>query len=120
MNRLPAQDTCHVCGTDLAAAFRAAGKVAERHALSRQIFNGICDPCQRDRYDAAVQYERAAHSVRLAIMLGAPQSQQGAYHPAIQQALFRVESADLRCIKLKMWPATRTTRRPSGYYREGS
>jgi len=98
----------------------AAPTVAERHDLSRQIDNGLCDGCQRERQAAAVEYEQAADEMRMVTYCGAGWNGRGAAHHALTQALKRGEAANARCVELKMWPDERSTTRPIRYYREES
>lgn len=99
---------CRVCGFRLTAVMPAA-TVRERAEWARQIDNGVCDPCSRQRWTAAVEFERASYGVHLLISMGAgwdltvrpprPIS-------VLARALGRLKAADHECVRLKMWPAT--------------
>lgn len=112
-------NVCWICGLDL-KALQYNSTAAERLSLDRQIGNGMCDSCQRLRQAAAVEYEAACAEVRMMQSLGADRfvSFHRNFHPAMRQALNRVETADRRAVALKMWPADRTPSRPYRHYRE--
>lgn len=107
MNRLPAARFCAVCRLDLFVPWREATTHRVKLHWNRQMANGLCDDCQRDRYDAAVEYEGAIAEMRLVGALGATwsKSKPPILHPALRQAMQRLGAADARCVRLKMWPA---------------
>lgn len=112
MNKLGHSFRCRIDGTDLMGQWMAAVLVADRAELDRQMQNGICDACQRDRLLAAIEYEHAAADVRLWTMLGvgdrAP-GRGGLPHPAMTAAMHRIRAADERCVALKMWTRERAS-----------
>lgn len=107
MNRPGYSPACRCCGLDLARLRRRAeGHPALSAEIQRQMDAGICDSCHRARYKAAIEYERACTGVRLVQSLGAGWSGYPPRpHPALREAMFRVNAADLACVRLKMWSA---------------
>lgn len=105
MNRLLAARFCAVCRLDLFVPWREATLHRVKLHWNRQMGNGLCDGCQRDRYHAARDYERAAEQVRTMLMLGAGWSNHRPpiIHPELLRAKVRAEAAAARCVRLKMW-----------------
>lgn len=138
MNRMGYSERCRVCGTDMRgnrvlAAVRLnaipRGTIhqpdREREALTladlaRQMSCGICDSCQRLRQAAALDYMRAADEVRILDSLGVRWAVLSGVRPQIHspfaRMLDRVKDAERRCVELKMWPDSWTTKRPPLFY----
>lgn len=100
-------NACQVCGFDFDAAWTRASLVAQRIDLTHQISRRVCFHCQRKRQAAAIEYERACSEAVLYSRLGANQTRHRQIHPAMRQAVNRIEAANSRCVALKMWPANR-------------
>ena len=109
MNKLAPARHCAVCGFDLYAPWYRATLHREKLYWNRQTANGMCDGCQRDRYRAAREYERAAEQIRTVLALGATWSNNRPpiIHPELARAKVRAEDAADRCVRLKMWDAKR-------------
>lgn len=105
--RSASAEQCRVCGFDFAAAWSRASLVAQRIDLTHQMDWGVCFPCQRQQYAAAVEYERACFEAAMFGRMGANESRHRQVHPAMRQAMYRIEQANARCVALKMWPANR-------------
>lgn len=112
MNRLQPSDRCRICGVNLRARLNRTTLIRLRAEFARMIVNGMCDNCQSDRLEAALEFENATAEARLAIDLGAGWSKRRPpkVHPVLQQAMARRNAADARCVRLKMWPARRPER----------
>ena len=117
MNRIRYSAICLICADNMQARMDRTEPIAERAELMRQILNGICDPCQRLRFAAALEYQAAKDELAVMILLGAgtPRHRQGETmpfaHPAYKQADLRLKYANQECVRLRMWPATeRSTR----------
>jgi hypothetical protein len=109
MNRLPPSYECRVCGVSLKLDEPDEATDEERATERRLIWNGMCDPCQRDRQAAALAYMSAAETVRVVTQMFADAGQTP---PSGQQSVLtpmrdRMRSAEARCVELKMWPADR-------------
>lgn len=107
MNKIHFSRKCLVCDVNLQLAYDTATLVAERYELVRMMGSGLCDPCQRDRLGAAVEYERACSEAAFFGYLGANATQNRQINSVMRQAVDRVRAAEERCIALKMWPANR-------------
>lgn len=110
MNRARPGRYCFVCKFDMIAGRRPISNGVDWDAMQRQTHNGICDPCQRLRHAAAVEYDCAAYAVRLMRLLGAHHEHGPRHTPRnntmFSRALDRMKYADERCVALKMWSAT--------------
>jgi len=90
--------TCGVCNLYASALYRDA-----------------CERCNTSRLHAAREFIRAAEPVRLMSRAGVrvttsrPRSR-------LAHALVRLAEADARCVRLKMWPVERSTKRPPWFY----
>lgn len=111
MNRLPPSYECRVCGVSLELADRETATDEERTTERRLVWNGMCDPCQRDRQAAALAYLNAAETVRLAVRMFADAGQPLPSGQLRNNFLLpmhdRLKAAERRCVELKMWPADR-------------
>jgi hypothetical protein len=114
MNRLEPADRCRVCGMNIRARLLATTLIRLRAEFARMIDNGMCDNCQSDRLEAALEFENSAAEIRLAVYLGAgwSQAKPPVLHPALQQAMRRRNRADAWCVRLKMWPKPAREERP--------
>jgi hypothetical protein len=106
MNRLDASPYCRCCGMDLRARLANTDLVRLRAEFARMIANGMCDNCQSDRLEAALEYEAAVNEVSLVTYLGGgwTRDRPPRLHPALSQAKRRLNAADARCVRLRMWP----------------
>lgn len=107
MNRIGPSTHCAVCGMNIRARLNACALVRLRAEFARMMANGICDDCQSDRLEAAMEFENACAEVRLVTHMGAgwDHTVPPRIHPVLSQALMRRNRADKRCVRLKMWPA---------------
>lgn len=106
MNRLEPAPYCRICGMDLNERLRRCELVRLRAEFARMIGNGMCDNCQSERLEAAMEYEAAINQMQLAQTLGAgwSNSRPPRIHPALAQAKSRLNAADAWCVRLRMWP----------------
>ena len=110
---------CGVCGVDILANWIRMRMTEPRIEVNWQLVSGFCVTCHRARLAAAHDYEMAAAEVRLWELLGAVPSGRGKPppgHSALAAAMRRVAEAEEKCIRLKIWPAERGTRRPPWFY----
>lgn len=101
---------CRVCGMNIRRRLANTELVRLRAEFARMMANGICDDCQSNRMEAAMEYENAAAELRLVTFCGAgwSKSRPPKLHPALRQSMRRVAAADAWCVRLKMWqPAAR-------------
>jgi hypothetical protein len=116
VNKIRWSTDCLVCGKDM----RWSGPPMARSERMRQIENGICDPCQRARYAAALEYERAVSEVRMlsdfGAVLGNRTHGMTRNNQILYQATHRLRAADAECVRLGMWPAAALA--PAKLYRE--
>lgn len=112
MNKVRPSARCLVCGTNLRRLWDVETLARMRVEWNRMMANGICDNCQRDRFQAAIEYERAQDYLRLVLHLGATwkRSRPTRMHPELRYAFWRRRAATNRCVALKMWPAGRPVR----------
>jgi hypothetical protein len=106
VNRLAPSSVCRVCGMNLRRRLDRSDLVLMRMNFARMIANGMCDGCQFDRLEAAMEYENAAAEVRMVTALGAgwSRSKPPVIRPELAQARKRARAADAWCVRLKMWP----------------
>lgn len=112
MNKLEPSPTCRICGFNLRGNWNIATLVRMRIEWNRMMSNGMCDNCQHDRLNAAIEYEAAVGDVRLVTSMGARWSSHRPprLHPALLRASHRLSRAVTRCEELMMWPADRPVR----------
>lgn len=117
MNHLKSSASCRVCRRWFEGDWAKAETVERRQNLDRQMWAGICDACQRDRWSAAVEYEGAAAEIRLLIHLGADiqSGKPPKFLPLFSKALDRAKAAEARCIRLGMWSWERPPTDPGRY-----
>lgn len=106
MNRLSPSLTCGVCAFHFHRAWERETSEAVRDRLKLQAYNGICDPCQRERQDAALNFIRASDALRVLHSVVGHANHGPAEGVAFTMYL-RVQMAEQRCVDLKMWPAHR-------------
>ncbi len=116
MNRIRPSTHCLVCGIDLLKRWISIRMLRATADLAWMTNSGICDHCSRARQSAAVEFLRAADEVRTWMHLGAAWEGRGKPNQALGAAFRRLQSAERRCVQLKMWPAKRSTRRPTRFY----
>jgi hypothetical protein len=107
MNRLKSSTSCRICRTWLE---RLWSDPQQRESAMRQMNNGMCDQCQRERQSAAVEYIRAADDMRLLnqCLLALGVETRGAFmHGPYAAVARRVHEAEQRCVSLLMWPRSR-------------
>lgn len=106
MNRLEPSSYCGICGMDMRARLMNTEMVRLRAEWARMLANGMCDNCQSDRLEAALEYEAAVNDLSLVTYLGGgwSRSRPPRLHPVLSQAKHRLNTADARCVRLRMWP----------------
>ncbi len=114
MNKLPPSLTCRVCGFDLHATFLASTDMAERRSLTRQAYNGLCDPCQRARHAAALRFIAASDRLRPLVPLVEGSMPPHPVSSPLTLLIDDLRAAEDRCIALKMWGPDRPA--PAGKY----
>lgn len=89
---------------------------------STRYYRDACEPCNIARLRAAVEYIHAAEAIRLMTL---PGSQDVGRHlrrrPPIgrdwlSHAINRLHYADAECVRLRLWPAERSTKKPPWFY----
>jgi hypothetical protein len=84
------------------------------------VYLGACYRCNAMRLAAARTFVAAADAVRLARLLGAEprtgHKRPPTGHDVLERAVLRVDYADQQCVRLGMWSAARSTRRPPWFY----
>lgn len=94
---------CGVCGLPSTALYRDA-----------------CERCNGDRLAAASEFIHAAEAVRLMSRAGAHivahHRRPPKYRSPLEHAMHRLDAANIQCVRLKMWPAERSTRKPPWFY----
>jgi hypothetical protein len=116
---VPDETTCGICGVEMLAQWIRMRQRNPRIEVTWQLTSGFCVSCHLARRAAAHEYDLAAAEVRLWDMLGAATKGPGhsaAGASALSAAIRRVSAADELCIRLKIWSAARSTRRPSWFY----
>jgi hypothetical protein len=117
MNRVGPSHVCLICGRWIEDDYLRATDHTGRASALRQMRNGLCDECQRERHSAALEYIAAADAIRLAWAwtLQAFGDDAIDYDPLIggrmpqgwatagTAAWLRMNAAAERCVALGMW-----------------
>lgn len=85
------------------------------------LYRGACERCNTARLCAAREFIHAAEALRVMTSVGIraipgyrrrPPSRRG----PIEHAMFRLGIANAECVRLRMWSAERSTKRPPWFY----
>lgn len=102
MNRLQGSHSCRICRHWLEGDWSRAKTDSARRSVQRQMNNGMCDPCQRARQLAALQYIWTGEALRMLPWMLTASARPSRYvkTDAVREQYVRAEA---QCRALGMW-----------------
>lgn len=89
---------------------------------SAKFYRYACETCNTSRLRAAREFIHAGEAIRLMVGFGTretrpvPRRRPPTGRGRLERAISRLHYASMECVRLKMWPAERSTRKPPWFY----